>query len=119
MRALLSAAAQPFDARAAFDDFCGEDDDAAARQTPTHDAADARYLVAVVCFRSDHYTAFQRTSAPSKIDAHHKVFWTYHDRFLEKSSGDFDWLLDQCAPRTPHAKTLQPCLLFFATPSFS
>ncbi|KAJ1458241.1 hypothetical protein M885DRAFT_513319 [Pelagophyceae sp. CCMP2097] len=105
VRALLDELNLPVDVAKLFPEAAASDAEMGAPQP--------RYLAALVCFRSDHYTVYRRSSPPSKLDEEgYQVYWTYHDRFLERGAGDWAWLKKHAAPEG--GKPLEPCLAFYA-----
>ena len=65
--------------------------------------------VAVVCFKGDHYTAYARPP-PSSVDLRYPPRWTLRDRFVDRGSGDVDWLLEELSGG---AKPKLPALLVY------
>ena len=61
--------------------------------------------VAVVCFKGDHYTAYVRPP-PSSVDLRYPPRWTLRDRFVDRGSGDLDWLLEELSGAKPKLPAL-------------
>ena len=61
--------------------------------------------VAVVCFKGDHYTAYARPP-PSSVDLRYPPRWTLRDRFVDRGSGDVDWLLAELSGTKPKLPAL-------------
>ncbi len=61
--------------------------------------------VAVVCFKGDHYTAYARPP-PSSVDLRYPPRWTLRDRFVERGSGDVEWLLEELSGPRPKLPAL-------------
>lgn len=86
---LVRGALLPFDAGVAFDG-----------------GAAATYLcVAIVCFKGDHYTAYARPP-PSAVDLRYPPRWTLRDRFVDRGSGDLEWLLGELSGAKPKLPSL-------------
>ena len=61
--------------------------------------------VAVVCFKGDHYTAYVRPP-PSSVDLRYPPRWTLRDRFVDRGSGDLEWLLSELSGAKPKLQAL-------------
>ena len=61
--------------------------------------------VAVVCFKGDHYTAYARPP-PSSVDLRYPPRWTLRDRFVDRGSGDVDWMLGELSGAKPKLPAL-------------
>ena len=61
--------------------------------------------VAVVCFKGDHYTAYARPP-PSSVDLRYPPRWTLRDRFVDRGSGDVEWMLGELSGAKPKLPAL-------------